>query len=133
MTINPGVIAHPDVVFFVPLQSCLVEHFCAMFDKSVLDKGIAVDLRLMKNTRGANGGSLINLQDFVAIGGQTAGGNHLTVRQETRLVGEATVTAHQTMINRDVVTYLRVMANVRGMNACPSADGGLVADHAGPG
>ena len=87
----------------------------------------------MKNTRGANGGSLINLQDFVAIGGQTAGGNHLAVRQETRLVGEATVTAHQTMINRDVVTYLRVMANVRGMNACPSADGGLVADHAGPG
>jgi hypothetical protein len=66
-----------------------------MFDKGVLNKGIAVDLRLMKNARGADGGSLINLQDFVAIGGQTAGGNHLTVGQ-TRLVGEATVTAHQT-------------------------------------
>jgi hypothetical protein len=50
----------------------MVKHFRPMFDKSVLDEGIAVDLRLVENARGADGGSLINLQDFVAIGGQPA-------------------------------------------------------------
>lgn len=67
--VYPGVIAYPDVVFFVPFKSCLVKHFRPMFDKRMLNEGIAVDLRLVENARGADDGSLIDLQDFVAIGG----------------------------------------------------------------
>lgn len=43
--VYPGVIAYPDVVFFVPFKSCLVKHFRPMFDKRMLNEGIAVDLR----------------------------------------------------------------------------------------
>lgn len=67
--VYPGVIAYPDVVFFVPFKSCTVKHFRPMFDKRMLNEGIAVDLRTVENARGADGGSLIDLQDFVAIGG----------------------------------------------------------------
>lgn len=52
-----------------PFKSCLVKHFRPMFDKRMLNEGIAVDLRLVENARGTDGGSLIDLQDFVAIGG----------------------------------------------------------------
>ena len=51
--------------------------------------------------------------------------------QKTRLVGEATVTAHRTQANRDVVTNLRVMADLRGVNGCASADDSPMADLAG--
>ena len=57
----------------------MVKDFRPMFDKRVFNEGIAVDLRLVENARGADGGSLIDLQHFVAIGGQPTGGNDLTV------------------------------------------------------
>ena len=133
VTVYPGVIAYPDVVFFVPLKSCLVKHLRPMFDKRMLNEGIAVDLCLVENARGTHNGSLIDLQHFVTIGGQAAGGNHLAVGEETRFVGKAAITTHLALHNRDVVTDLRVMADLRGVNAGPSADGGLMADHAEPG
>ncbi len=47
----------------------MVKDFRPMFDKSVFDEGLAIDLRLVENARRADGGSLIDLQDLVAIGG----------------------------------------------------------------
>ena len=45
MPVNPRVIAHPDVVLPVSLEPGMVKDFRPMFDKSVLDEGLAIDLR----------------------------------------------------------------------------------------
>jgi hypothetical protein len=50
-----------------------------MLNKRVFDKGVAVNLRLVNDARSADRRPLINAQDFVAVGGQTLGGDNKRV------------------------------------------------------
>lgn len=79
VAINSRVIADPDVVFVVTLQPRAIEDFRPMLNKRVFDKRIAVNLRLVNDARSADRCPLINAQDFVAVGGQTLGGDNKRV------------------------------------------------------
>lgn len=77
--VYPGVIADPDVVLIVALQPRLIEDFRPMLNKRVFDKGVAVNLRLVNDSRCADRRPLINAQDFIIVGGQASGGDNMTV------------------------------------------------------
>lgn len=76
VVIYPRIIANPDVVNLVALQPGVVKNLRPMLNEGPLDKGVAVDLRLMDDPRGADRSPLVNLQDFVAVVGKTLGGDN---------------------------------------------------------
>ena len=75
-----------------------------MLNKRVFDKGVAVNLRLVNDSRCADRRPLINAQDFIIVGGQASGGDNMTVGEDARIVGQVTITANLRMRSGDVVT-----------------------------
>lgn len=129
VTVYPGVIADPDIVLIVALQPRLVEDFRPMLNKRVFDKGIAVNLRLVNDSRCADRRPLINPQDFIIVCGQAPGGDNMTVGENARIVGQVTISANLRMRNGDVVTYSRGVANVYAIQSDIIADNRPQADN----
>jgi hypothetical protein len=79
MVVDSGVIADPDIVFFVTFQPRIVKDFRPVLHKGVVHEGITVNLRLMNDARSADRRPLVDLQKFVAVGGQPLGGDNQAV------------------------------------------------------
>ena len=111
----------------------MIEHFGTVFNKSMLNHGIAVDLRLVNNPRGADRGALIYLQHFVGIRSESLSGNHQTVGENTRLVGDSADATDLRLLYSDVVTYPGAVTYLNIIKPGVVANCRPVAYHAGAG
>lgn len=109
----------------------MVENLRPMLNKGPFDEGVAVNLRLMDDPRGADRGPLVNLQDFITVTGEALSGDNQAAGEDPRLVGQPAVAAYLRTGHGDVVTNMGVVADAGVLQPGIAADEGAVADGAG--
>lgn len=65
----------------------------------------------MHNTRLADRGSVVNLQDLLTVGCQPFGCNHHAVMQHPRVTRDTAFPAYGGVLDSDVVTYCRAVTH----------------------
>ena len=87
----------------------------------------------MHNTRLADRGSVINLQDLLTVGCQPFGCNHQTIMQHPRVTRDTTFPAYGGVLYGDVVTYHRAVTHLCRVKPAVAANVCAVAYDAGLG
>ena len=130
VAVHFGAVAHPDVVEFVTFEDRAVEHFGAVLNKRVIHHRLAVYLCLMHNARSAYRRLAVNLQDLVVVRREAFSGNDDAVVQDARVAVKMALTPHAGVLNCDVVTYSRPVADLCGVKPAVIADMRVMADGA---
>ena len=130
VTIDLCAVAHPHVVEFVSLEDRVVEDFGAVLDKGKIHHRLAVDLRLVHNARLADGRLIVDLQDLVMVRRQPFGGNDNAIVQNAGVAVEMALAPHAGLLNGDVVTYSRPVADLCAVQPAAVTDTGIMAHDA---